>query len=467
MTLSTLRKKFIGSRTFYAMVMSVVLPIIVQNGITNFVSLLDNIMVGRVGTEPMSGVAIVNQLMFVYNLCVFGGLSGAGIFTAQFYGSRDVEGVRHTFRFKLLLGITLTVIAAAVFLLKGEALIGLYLNETGETTDLEATLRYGLGYMRIMLLGLPPFMLVQVYASTLRECSETVLPMKAGIMAMLVNLVFNYFLIYGHLGFPAMGVEGAAAATVLSRYLEALVVVTWTHRHADRHPFIRGAYRSLTLPRSLCGRIILKGMPLLLNEALWSSAQAILNQCYSVRGLSVVAAMNISSTITNLFSVIFFSMGSAISIVVGQRLGEGNMEDARDTDNKMIAFSMFLSVVSAALLLLTAPLFPRIYNTTEDVRHLAARVMMVVALFQPQQSFLNATYFTLRSGGKTLITFLFDSVSVWVVSIPLAFVLTRYTGLDVVWILALVQMGDWIKCVLGFVLVKRGVWIHNIVEKKA
>ena len=467
MTLSTLRKKFIGSRAFYAMVMSVVLPIIVQNGITNFVSLLDNIMVGRVGTEPMSGVAIVNQLMFVYNLCVFGGLSGAGIFTAQFYGSRDVEGVRHTFRFKLLLGITLTVIAAAVFLLKGEALIGLYLNETGETTDLEATLRYGLGYMRIMLLGLPPFMLVQVYASTLRECSETVLPMKAGIMAMLVNLVFNYFLIYGHLGFPAMGVEGAAAATVLSRYLEALVVVTWTHRHADRHPFIRGAYRSLTLPRRLCGQIILKGMPLLINEALWSSAQAILNQCYSVRGISVVAAMNISSTITNLFSVIFFSMGSAISIVVGHRLGEGNMEDARDTDNKMIAFSMFLSVISAALLLLTAPLFPRIYNTTEDVRHLAARVMMVVALFQPQQSFLNATYFTLRSGGKTLITFLFDSVSVWVVSIPLAFVLTRYTGLDVVWILALVQMGDWLKCVLGFVLVKRGVWIHNIVEKKA
>ena len=463
MTLATIRKKFLGSRAFYSMVLAVVLPIIVQNAITNFVSLLDNIMVGRVGTEPMSGVAIVNQLMFVYNLCVFGGLSGAGIFTAQFYGRRDTEGIRNTFRFKMLLGIGLTVIAAAAFLLFGEKLIGLYLNDTGDDLDLQATLRYGLGYMRIMLFGLPPFMLVQVYASTLRECSETVLPMKAGITAMLINLVFNYLLIYGRLGFPAMGVEGAAVATVLSRYVEAVIVLSWTHRHAKEHPFIVGIYRKLTLPWSLGRQIIIKGMPLLLNEALWSSGQALLSQCYSVRGLNVVAAMNIVSTISNLCSVIFFSMGSAISIVVGQQLGEGDMEKARDTDNKMIAFSMFLSVISALLLVIAAPLFPKIYNTTDEVRHLATVLMLVWAVFMPQSSFMNATYFTLRSGGKTMITFLFDSVSVWLITIPIAFVLTRMTAMSMPGILALVHIGDWFKCVLGFILVKKGVWIHNIV----
>ena len=454
-------RKFIGDKAFYAMVLSVVMPIIVQNGITNFVSLLDNIMVGRVGTEPMSGVAIVNQLLMIYALCIFGGLAGAGIFTAQFFGSGNEEGVRHTFRFKVWLGVGLTIAATVILLAFGRFFIGLYLSEGGES-DLEATMEYGLAYLRIMLIGLPPFMMVQIYASTLRECSETLLPMKAGIVAMLTNLVLNYILIYGHLGFPALGVEGAAWATVVSRYVEAAIVLIYTHTHARKHSFVKGLYRTLLVPRHLTLDIIVKGMPLLLNEALWSSAQAILNQCYSVRGLHAVAAMNISGTIINLFSVIFFSTGSAVSIVVGQQLGAGNMRKARDTDNKMIAFSMALASVSALLMLLTAPLFPRIYNTTDTVRDLATSLMRVHALFMIQISFLNAAYFTLRSGGKTMITFLFDSVSVWVISIPLAFVLSRYTDISVPWVYALVQAGDIVKCALGVYLVYRGKWLNNI-----
>lgn len=229
-------RKFIGDKAFYKMVLAIAIPIMIQNGITNFVSLLDNIMIGRIGTEQMSGAAIVNQLIFVYNLCMFGGLAGAGIFTAQYFGQKDHEGVRQTFRYKFWLAVILTVVTALVFLVSGDALIRIYLHGEGSAEEITSTLMYGKQYLYIMLLGLPPFMLGQVYSSTLRECGETVLPMKAGVTAVCVNLVFNYLLIYGKFGFPELGVQGAAIATVLSRYVEVLIILIWTSRNTGKLP---------------------------------------------------------------------------------------------------------------------------------------------------------------------------------------------------------------------------------------
>lgn len=142
------------------------------------------------------------------------------------------------------------------------------------------------------------------------------------------------------------------------------------------------------------------------------------------------------------------------------------MKEARDTDNKMIAFSVACCTLVAMVMFLIAPYFPRLYNTTDQARELAARFIMVQAVFMPQNAFLHAAYFTLRSGGKTIITFLFDSVFIWCVSVPIAFCLSRYTGLYVVWIFVMVQIGDWIKCIIGFILVKKGVWLQNIVNDK-
>lgn len=448
------------------MVLAIAVPIMIQNGITNFVSLLDNIMVGQIGTEQMSGVAIVNQLIFVYNLCIFGGLSGAGIFTAQYFGQQDDEGIRHTFRYKIWLASILTILAIGIFLIGGESLIQMYLNGSSDGGDLTAALRYGKEYILVMLLGLPAFMMVQTYASTLRECGETLLPMKAGVAAVLVNLVFNYILIYGKFGMPAMGVTGAAIATVLSRYVEMVIVLVWTHKHKEKNTYIVGLYRTMKIPGHLVKKFFIKGSPLLVNETLWSAAQASLLQCYSIRGLSVVAALNIASTIANLFNVVFIALGDSVAIVVGQQLGAGRMEEARDMDNKMIAFSVMSCTAVAVLMLFIAPLFPRLYNTADGTRQLAAQLIMAQAVFMPQNAFLHAAYFTLRSGGKTMVTFFFDSVFVWIVTVPIAYVLSRYTALYVVWIFACVQIGDWLKCALGFILVKKGVWLQNIVSSE-
>lgn len=463
--LCKIMKKFIGDRAFYKMVLAVAVPIMIQNGITNFVGLLDNIMVGQIGTEQMSGVAIVNQLMMVYYLCIFGGLAGAGIFTAQYFGQGDTEGIQHTFRYKFWMALILTAGAVSIFLLKGENLIQMYLSGSSDGGDLTAALHYGKIYMEVMLLGLPAFMAVQIYVSTLRECGETVVPMKAGIAAVFVNLLLNYILIYGKLGLPAMGVVGAAIATVISRYVEATIVIAWTHRHKEKNDYIVGIYRTLMVPKHLIGKYFIKGAPLLINETMWSSGMAMLTQCYSVRGLSVIAGLNIANTINNVFNVVFIAMGDAVAIIIGQLLGAGKMEEARDTDNKIIAFSVTCCIGIAAVMILVAPFFPEIYNTTDDVKALAVQFIIAQAIFMPQAAFMHASYFTLRSGGKTIITFLFDSVFVWCVSVPVAYCLSRFTAFPVIAIFAMVQIADWIKCVIGFILVKKGVWLQNIVAK--
>lgn len=459
-------KKFIGDKAFYKTVLLVAVPIIIQNGITNFVGLLDNIMVGRVGTEQMSGVAIVNQLLMIYNLSIFGAISGAGIFGAQFFGCKDHKGVRYIFRFKVYACLLITLIGIGILYFKGEDLIRLYLHDEGGGQSLEDALTYGKQYLMVMLFGLLPFGVEQVYTSTLRECGETVVPMKAGVAAVLINGVLNFVLIFGYLGFPELGVIGAAAATCIARYIQMAIVIVWTHRHPEKVPFIKGAYASPRIPVDLTSRVVLRGLPLMVNEMMWSAGMATLMQCYSVRGLDAVAALNISSTISNLFNIVFMAMGSAIAIIVGQLLGAGKMEDAKDTDTKLIALSVMSCVVMGGLLILFAPLFPKLYNTSAEVKILAASFMRVVAICMPMHGFTHASYFTIRSGGKTFITFLFDSVYMWFVNIPVAYVLSRFTGLNIVPLYFLCQMADIFKCIIGFVLIKKGVWLNNLVVKK-
>lgn len=458
-------KKYIGDKAFYKMVLAVVIPIIIQNGITNFVGMLDNIMVGRVGTEQMSGVAITNQLMFVFNICVFGAISGAGLFTAQFFGCDNEKGIRDTVRFKLISCAVICGLGFLIFGLWGEELIKLYLHGEGQEGALGATLMYAKEYLWIMLAGIIPFAMVQAYAGTLRECGETMMPMKAGVAAVLVNLVFNYILIYGKLGAPALGVKGAAIATVLSRFVELFIVVYWTHRHTERFPFMVGVYRSLHIPGQLVLNIFKTGTPLLLNEALWSAGMAVMMQCYSVRGIDVVAGLNISTTISNLFNVVFISMGNAVAIIIGQLLGAGKLEEAKDSDRKLIFFSVASCVAVGILMAVVSPVFPRLYNTTDEVRALARDFICIAALCMPLYACTNSTYFTLRSGGKTLITFFFDCGFVWVASIPVAYVLSRYTAMPIVLLYLVCQSLEVIKCVIGLTLVKKGVWIHNMVAE--
>ena len=460
-------KKFIGDKRFYRMVLTLVVPIVIQQGITNLVNLLDNVMVGGLGTESISAVAIVNQILMVFNMTIFGGLSGASIFGAQFFGKGDQDGMRHTFRVKLYFGVLTTLLAVGLLVVRGEGFIDLFLRGESDGGDVALTLAEGMRYLKVMLWGLVPFMVVQVYAGTLRETGETVAPMVGSVIAIVLNLVLNYLLIFGHLGCPRMGVTGAAVATVISRYVEMVYILAHTHAHPEKYPFIQRLFSSLYVPGTLVKKIVVTGLPLLLNEVLWSLGMTFINQSYSTRGLSAVAAINITATAWNLFCVIMFAMGNAVAILVGQRLGAGDKEGARDVDRKLIFLTVAAHVVMGLLLIACSGLIPLLYNVEPGVRQLTQRLLMVAGASLPIHAFIHVTYFTIRSGGKTVITFLFDCVYTWVVPVTLAYCLCHLTSLPIVGVYFCVQFIDIIKVVIGALMLRSDFWANNVVDEVA
>lgn len=455
--------KFFGTKQFYRGVLAVTIPIAIQNAISNFISLLDNVMVGQVGTEQMSGVTIVNQLMFVYFLGIFGAVSGAGLFTAQFYGKGDEEGIRQTFRYKLYSALLLCAGAMILFLTCGEWLIGLYLGTEGEGNP-ELVMHYARQYLAVVMIGMIPTAVAQVYSGTLREVGHAMPPMVAGIVGVAVNGVLNYVLIFGKFGAPELGVRGAALATVIARFAELALVVLWTHTHTGKVGFARGLYRSLRISGGLARRIFITGTPLLLNETLWAMAQAMLMQCYSGAGPSVVPALSISNAFFDTASVLYLSLGTAIAIVLGQTLGAFGSERARQDAPRLMTLSLMTGFLTTAVILGCSFFFPDIYNTTTEVKELARAFMRIAAAAAPIHAFCNASYFTLRSGGKTVITFLFDSVYAWVVSVTLAFCLVHFTSLPIVTVYFICQFVDVTKCTVGLILVRHGSWATSIVE---
>ena len=459
-------KRYVGDRAFYRRIFAVALPIIIQNFITNFVALLDNIMVGQLATAQISGVTIVNNnLMFIFNICMFGAAAGAGIFTTQFRGSGDNEGIRYTLRFKVVLCGILAVIAGFAFYFLTDPLIGLYLTGDGDPQLAAETLAAGREYMYMMLWGMLPFALTNAYAGTLRECGKPTVPMTAGIIATFVNLVFNYILIFGHFGAPAMGVRGAALATVISRYVEMAIVIIWTHTHTEQCPYAKGLFRSVYIPGKLFGSIVTKGMPLLLNEFMWTIGMAFVNQCYSTCGLDVVPAMSISTTIYNLAAVVFRSLGNTVGIFMGQMLGARRPEEElMDTNRKMTALAAFSGVVFGCITASLAGVFPMLYNTTDEVRQLATQTILIAAVLMPLQAYSFPVYFTLRAGGKTVITTLFDCGSIWFLYLPISFLLSRFTSLPFLVIYAICNGTDLIKCIVGTALIRSGSWIQYLVN---
>ena len=454
----------IGTKDFYKMVLVIAVPMIIQNGLTNFVSLLDNLMIGGVGTNAISGVAIANQLMFVFWLLMFGATAGVGIFTAQFYGKGDTKGVRDTFRFKLIANTALALVAGVVYYLLAPTMVSWFLEGDGTPEDAAQTLEIGVNYLNIIIASLVPIGLSYAYAGTLRDTGNTKVPMVATMVAIFVNLAGNAVLIYGLFGLPALGANGAAIATVVSRYVELLVLMIYTGTHTESNPFIVGAFRSFRIPLRLVSQFILKSLPLMANETLWSLGMTVLNQCYSFRSLDAVAAVNIETTLWNLMTVAFIAVGESIGIVVGQRLGAGEVDKAKDYAVKMRDLTVAFAAVCGIIMMALSPLFPRFYNTTDDVRSLATVLIFISGIVMPLMAFTHASYFIIRSGGNTLITFIFDCGYTWIIVVPLAYCLSRYTSVSVPVMMFAVQWAELIKCAMGQIMVRSGIWAKNIVR---
>lgn len=459
------KNKFIGDRKFYKGVLVLAIPIIIQQLITSFVNMLDNIMVGQTGTYAMSAVSVANQLITVFSLAIFGLVSAASIFAAQYAGKKDYRNVQNCLYFDVALSFVVSSISIVVFWVFGEKLLYLFMNpNTDSEKNIAITMQYALNYLRIMTVGFIPFAFSQSISSSMRVNGETRLPMVTSIVTVFVNFVFNLVLIFGLVGFPAMGPKGAAIATVISRFVELSMFIYFANKTKYKFEFYSGFFENFHIDFKLFEKITIAGIPLIVNEVLYSLGITAITQSYSTRGIEALAAYNISQTIIGLFIVFNLAMGDCISIMVGRLLGRYEIEEAVDTDRKLIVFSFILAVFVGTVLVILAPLFPGFYNTTEDVKIMAANMLRVGGAFLWISAVYNASYYTLRSGGKTIITLVFDSVGIVLISYPVSFLLAKFTGFDIVTMYLIITAIDFYKIILGLFLVNKRIWVKNLAK---
>lgn len=454
---------FKKNKALFSLLIATALPIILQNAITNFSGLLDNIMVGSLGENPMNGVSIANQLFFVLQLCLFGVVSGAGIYTAQFFGTKNNGGIKFTLIYKIIAAVIIAVVGCVILLFFGDFLIALFINGDGTIEDKAAVAKFGKEYIVIILIGIIPFGISQAYAGTLRETADTLFPMIASTVSVVINLILNYVLIFGKLGLPALEVKGAAIATAASRYVETALLIIRLHTN-KKYEFARGKIKP-NVSKNVFSGIIKTSLMLLCNEFLWSSGMITINQCYSTCGLSALSAVSIVSALSNTLNVVNQSLGAAIGILLGQMLGQNKTDEAKAGARSMMLLSLLICVGIAVFSVAISPFFPNLYNASDEAKLLATYLIIIAGCIIPVDAVANASYNTLRSGGKVLLTFMFDSGFTWLISVPLTFCLSRFTNITIIPLFFAGNAINVLKSAVGVFLVNKGVWLNNIVNK--
>ncbi len=459
-------KKLIGNKQFYKNLLLISIPIILSQLISQFVNMLDSLMVGQLSTEEFTGVSIANQFLFIFNLGIFGAISGPSIFATQYHGAKDLDGVKETIRYKWLISTIILIIGLLIFILFDDLLFKMFINsEEYSELDPLKVLEHGKAYLFIMLFGLPFFALNEIYGSNLREAKQTLIPMIANIAAVVINLILNYGLILGNLGLPKLGVEGAAIATVVSRIIAFLIVFIYSCI-IKRFHFSNCIFKRLFPKKSSFKQILSKTYLLLLNEILWSLGMTLINYSFSLKGLEVVAAINIVSIFTNLFGLFGISVGNGIAILIGQQLGASKFVEAKEDSVKYLAFSVFISFIVAILMFLLRNTVPNLYEMETNVIELSINLIAISAVIVPIRVYSITCYFIIRSGGKVFITFLLDSVFTVVIRFGITFLIAKFTNLNIYGVYLISELLEIIKIIVGTILVKKGIWIQNMTKKE-
>jgi len=459
-------RNLVAEKSFYKKLLTLMLPIVLQSTISSVVGLVDNVMVGQLTIESLSAVSITNQLMMIFNLSLFGAMAGGSIYGAQYHGQGNTEGMRYSFRLRLILALVLAAGCIGAFSAFGTPLIQRFLHQGADSSgDLALTLSEAQDYLHIILFSMVPFAMATALSSALRDTGETFTPMVASVLSILTNTLLNFVMIFGHLGFPAMGVRGAALATVIARFVEFGYLYIRSYQQREKHAFLVGAFKSFRLPLSDARAMLITGLPMLFNEGLWSVSNAMIVQCYSTRGLDAIAAINICTSVFSLFALVMGAMGTAIAILLGQQLGSGDKERAYTMAWQLIALDLLIHIVLGGVMAACSGLIPQLYEVAPAVRDTAQQLIIILACLLPMECVWQCGYYILRAGGKTLITFLFDCGFCWCVSLVLAKLLTACTGLSIVWIYGIVQGANIIKTVGSMIAVKSKIWLNTVTAK--
>ncbi|MGE4571565.1 MAG: MATE family efflux transporter [Candidatus Izemoplasmatales bacterium] len=446
-------RNIMKDKKFYKRVLIIASPIILQQLLTSSVQLVDNLMVGTLGELAIGAVSVVNQLYFVVIIVTFGAMGGAGIFSAQYYGSKQYDSLKQTFRFKLLVSVFLSTLAILIFTFFGESFIGLF-------TDNPTTIQWGLEYLNIAKWVMIPMTISTAISSTFREIGTTKPLLYISIVAILSNVVLNYLLIFGNLGFPRLGIEGAAIATLASRFIEfALLSILLI---VKGKAFNTSIFKIFKIDKLLLKLIIITAIPLVINEFLFSFGQTVFMQSYATRGDNALAAINITNAISQLVFITFGGIGTAVAVFIGNTLGENKLSEAKENSKKIFSFAIIFALVLGLILFILSFFILNLYEISDETESIARFNIRVNAIMIPVISMYISLYFTLRSGGDTKSTMIMDSGYIWIIQVPVVYILSRYTKLPVIYLFLIIQILEIPKVGIAYSRYKKEYWLKNL-----
>ncbi|MDR0401187.1 MAG: MATE family efflux transporter [Treponema sp.] len=443
-------------KIFYKNLFAIAIPIMLQNFINSFVNVLDTVMIGRLGTVEIAAVGLGNNVFFFYMIVLFGICSGGAVFIAQFWGKRDMKGIRKTVGLccavNLLIGSLFTI---AGFLVP-ERIIGIY------STDGDV-IRAGALYLRYISPSFLPFALAQVLVISLRSIEQVKAPMTTTIIALSINAVLNWLWIFGIGPFPAMGVAGAALATTVSRFTETALLIGISRRR--NYPIIGPLKEMLDFNRAFIGRYVRIVAPIVMNEFAWSLGVTMQNIIFARTHTDAIAAFNITGTVSQLTWVLFIGLGNGVGVLIGKKIGEGDHDGARNYALKIIFFIPLAALAAAAALIPISHITPFIFKVNETVLHTAAQMLFILAATYPCRAFNMAMVVGIcRAGGDTVFCAIYDVAFMWTVALPAAAAASFIFNAPFWVIYLLVLSEEFFKMTAGIWRFRSGKWLHDVTK---
>lgn len=443
-------KKFIGDKTFYITVLTVAIPLMLQQLIISSVNLIDNLMVGQLGDYAIGAVGTVNRVYIIILYGINGLVAACSIYIAQYFGAKNKGKMQESFLISLLISFLLVVCFTIVALVYPKEIVMYF------TKD-EQILTYGAQYLKIVIFSFLPNVFSLCIASAIRSIGKTKAPLIISIIAVIVNTILNYILIFGHFGFPSLGVKGAAVATVTARFLELIMYVVVVNQ--EEFPRV---FHFVKITKELLTKILLKAIPLFLNEIIWTFGIATLFKFYSTRGSWATSGYSIALTIADIFFILFSGMAIATTVLVSQKLGANHLEQAKENAYKLVGFGIFLALVFGIGMFASSYILPYIYNVTEETMSVAVSIVRIMGCFYWIYMATAQFYFILRAGGDMKSALLMDSGFMWLFNIPLIYMIAYYTNINIILMYVMSQMTDVIKLLYSYFLVKKEKWLVNL-----
>lgn len=442
---------------FYKTMLAIALPVALQSLISTTLNMVDTVMIGSLGESAIAGVGIANRIFFFYILCVFGTYSGMSIFTSQYWGVKDTLNIRRVMGIMLSIGTFLGLIftiAAAFF---PRPLLSIFIDDA-------QVIEEGAAYLRIVSFSYIVTAISFAFNYGSRSVHQTKIPLISSTLALLTNTFLNYVLIFGHFGFPVMGVRGAAVATLISRSLELVLILGFIYSKKD-HPLAGKFHEMFSYSFAMVKRTVTTALPVFVNESTWALGTTIYYVAYGLMGKEAVAAVQITYIISDFFQALFMGLGNAASVMIGNEIGRKKPDKAHRYGKQFLVLSSAFSILIGGLMILLRPMIIDLFRISQETRAMLFQTLLVVSIYLLPKMF---TYImivgVLRAGGDTRYCMILDLLGIWLIGIPLAFLAVKVWHLPLHWVLSLVFFEEVLKSFITVPRFRGKKWIRRLIE---